>query len=466
MDESANTSENPTLLTARSVILVVTAIVVISIIWGCFKMLRPADSSGLASDSYGTRAHGYRGLYELLKEVKVSVNRQIAPPNPNADWKGTIALLGPDPDLVLFEPTYLKALLAWVEAGGRLVVAPREVSGEWNNTRAQSSGRDVPGERNILKLLEVAGTVSLEQQPATDTVAKERSESAGYRHWNRSRTGNNSGPTPMDLWNGWSNHVATPRDLQVDATGSLAELAVDVKTVAAPGDEFTTLKVGDIKPAGTLSYTDVNGDEQVLAAAVSRGRGEIVVLSDPDLLNNLLIARNDNSVLAARLLSPSGQPVDFDEYYHGLAVRGNPMFLLTRPGFATVAVALLLVVGVVAWRSAVYLGPPLPDVEKSRRDILEYVNAMGSFFARGSGHRRFLVHEVRDGVLRHICDELHLPPHTTNAQAIVTALARRNPQRASALGSILRDVDTQLAAAGEYPKSVFLSSVQRLAGCL
>jgi hypothetical protein len=30
----------------------------------------------------------------------------------------------------------------------------------------------------------------------------------------------------------------------------------------------------------------------------------------------------------------------------------------------------------------------------------------------------------------------------------------------------LRDVDTQLAAAGEYPKSVFLSSVQRLAGCL
>jgi hypothetical protein len=105
-------------------------------------------------------------------------------------------------------------------------------------------------------------------------------------------------------------------------------------------------------------------------------------------------------------------------------------------------------------------------VEKSRRDIQEYVSAMGSFFARGSGHRRFLVHEVRDGVLRHICDELHLPPHTTNAEAIVTALTRRNPQRGSALESILRDVDTQLAVAGEYPKSVFLSSVQRLAGCL
>jgi hypothetical protein len=140
--------------------------------------------------------------------------------------------------------------------------------------------------------------------------------------------------------------------------------------------------------------------------------------------------------------------------------------LLTRPGFAAVAAAIVLAIGVLAWRSAVFLGPPLGDVERSRRNIEEYVNAMGAFFSRGLGHRRFLIGEIRDGVLHELCEQLNLPSHTTDAGTISTALARRSPARADMLRKALAEIDSGLALPGEYPKSSFLSSMQRLAGCL
>jgi hypothetical protein len=140
--------------------------------------------------------------------------------------------------------------------------------------------------------------------------------------------------------------------------------------------------------------------------------------------------------------------------------------LLTRPGFAAVAAAIVLAIAVIAWRAAVFLGPPLADIERSRRNIEEYVNAMGAFFCRGPGHRRFLVTEVRDGVLHELSEQLNLPSHTTDAGTIAAALARRSPARAGMLRKALADIDSGLAHPGEYPKASFLSSMQRLAGCL
>ena len=77
-----------------------------------------------------------------------------------------------------------------------------------------------------------------------------------------------------------------------------------------------------------------------------------------------------------------------------------------------------------AWRSATFLGPPLTDTERPRRDIQEYVHAMGAFFCRGPGHRRFLVSEMREGVLHELCGQLGLPPHTTDIDTIAAVMER------------------------------------------
>ena len=50
----------------------------------------------------------------------------FAPPDARTALDETLVLLGPDPQIVGFEPSYLHKLLPWVEQGGRIVVAPRE----------------------------------------------------------------------------------------------------------------------------------------------------------------------------------------------------------------------------------------------------------------------------------------------------------------------------------------------------
>jgi hypothetical protein len=452
MVESANTYETRKLLTVRNIVLASAAVLTISLLWACFQMLRPNDSDGRARDSYGTRGDGFRGLFEILGELNVPAVRGLAPPHAGDDHSRTLAMLGPHPQLLMFEPKYLTSLLTWVEEGGRLVVAPARM----DHQAFGHADRDFLGEEDVLKLLGVGDSVLASMQLPSEAAMSERDS--------RRRNAWSGGNVVDDVWDAWTRTTPPPRELQVKATGSLATLAADVRRIAAPGDEFATLEAGTTKPAGTIYFKNEDGDECVVAAAIERGQGEIVVVSDPALLTNALIARNDNSVLAARLLSPRGQPVDFDEYYHGLAVRGNPFFLLTRPGFAAVAVGLLLVTGVVVWRAAVFLGPPLVDGQRSRRGIEEYVRAMGSFFSRGPGHRPFLLREIRDGVLRELCEQLHLPPHTTDVEKITAALKRRNPDRAAALQKTLADVDRVLDAG--CPKNMFLPSAQRLAGCL
>jgi hypothetical protein len=449
MPESANTlpARNP--LTARNAILLTVGILVITLIWACAKMLRPNDSGGMADDTFGTHGSGFRALYETLEELNVPITRRIAPPTPDSDAR-SIVLLGPDPRLVQFEPKYLLSLIAWVEQGGRLVVAPTHLV----DRSHRDDFDDIPGEPDILKLLALNDEVSLiEKHPPTDSYSRQHSRF------------DRSDDYVRGFREAWSYTPPPSNIVDVELSGSFPQLTPNVFKLALPGEQFGVLTPGKNKLAGTLR-TKSNDDELLLAALIKRGKGEIIVLSDPALLSNRLLANADNSVLAADLLAPRGGLVSFDEYYHGLAVRGNPLYLLTRPGFAAVAAAILLVIAMLAWRAAVFLGPPLADVHRSRRDIQEYIRAMAAFFTRGPGHRRFLAREVRDGVLHEICEQLNLPPHTANVEVIASALARRSPQKADVLRRTVADIDRELADSTEFPNSTYIPSIQKLAACL
>ena len=161
-----------------------------------------------------------------------------------------------------------------------------------------------------------------------------------------------------------------------------------------------SLKVGESVPDGTITFEGPGGGEQVLAAAYHRGKGEVVVVASPAIAENGLITRHDNSVLAVHLLAAPGRPVVFDEFYHGLTLRGNPLWLFTQRGYAATTLCLLALIGLWIWREAVFLGPPLAPETQSRRSIGEYVDAMARFLNRGGSSQAFLLREVRSGVLR------------------------------------------------------------------
>jgi hypothetical protein len=443
MTISDNTSETPNLLSARNVILAAAALLVLSVLGSCLSMLRPPDSGGYGRDSFGTRRGGFRALVDMLTEFGIPVARDLAPPQPGAADQHTLALLDPDPHLVDYGPKYIQGLAQWVEQGGRLVITPSS----WRQTFLGMMARndedhEAQDVREVLALDNAFNVVNAEDN-GTDYL---ETESESYVE---------SGE-------------AAPRVIQATGfSGSLGDLEPLVKQLAVPGDGFDTLEPkGEDTVAGTLTIKDSDGTEHVVAAAVARGKGEIIVLSDARLLSNALIAQGDNSVFAMHLLSPDGREVVFDEFYHGLAVRGNPLYLLTRPGFAAITLGLLASVGLWAWRSAVFLGPPLEQRPPSRRDIRQYVDAMGDFFARGSDHRRFVAREVRDGILHQLCEELKLPADTTNVETIVSALRRRNPQRAERVAALVAEVGRRLDDPSFFRRADFLTLMQRLAGSL
>jgi hypothetical protein len=252
----------------------------------------------------------------------------------------------------------------------------------------------------------------------------------------------------------------------VGASGQLKPLAAEVRNLSIPVDGIHSLKADADDLAGSVTARFGKDDERQVVVMVRKGAGEVVVVADPELLANRFIAEADNSVLAVGLLSPDGRPVVFDEFYHGLAVRGNPLYLFTRPGFAAVGLAVILIAGAWTWRQAIFLGPPLADARVRRRGIGEYIDAMASFFSRGRGSRRFVVREVRDGVLRQLCYQIKLPLHTADVGTIIAAVARRDPSRAARLERIIAEVDVVLEDRGEYPKSQFLPTVERLSACL
>jgi hypothetical protein len=467
MIESNNTSSSAILLSARNLILGAALVLVLSVIGSCVAMLRPNDSDGLGRDSFGVTAAGYRALMETLEQLHVPATRSLAPPEADDDDVGqTIVLLRPDPLLLGNAPRFLHALLEWVDRGGRFVVAPTDWDQHWaNQYRAQS--KDSSTEHDILKLIGVGDRIQLETwTPATACVdASESSTSPSNDNDTNGDNDEENGFWPGNVGDFWIDKLTPPAILPTVSEGSLGPLAGIVHQLAVPGNEFVRLAAKPTDVAGSVSVRD-GAETSMLVAALKRGRGEIIVISDPRLLANALLPKGDNSVLAAHLLAPAGESVVFDEFYHGLAVRGDPLYLLTRPGFAAVAVGLLVGVGVWTWRKAVFLGPPLPDVQPARRDIGHYIDAMGDFFGRGPGHRRFLVRETRDGVLQQLCQELKLPTDTTDVDTIATALRRRDPARADLLERAVRQVNTMLAERGDFSKSAYLPTMQQLASCL
>ena len=189
-------------------------------------------------------------------------------------------------------------------------------------------------------------------------------------------------------------------------------------------------------------------------------------MGDPRLLQNQFIARRDNAVLAAHLLAGSSRSLYFDEFYHGLTIRGNPMWLVTQPKYAMTTLLLLTVVALWAWRRAVFLGPALTDNTTSRRTLVEYVEAMARFFVRGHASHVFLLREVRSGVLWSLRHRLGLNPGQESVNDIVAALERKDPAAAVELRAAVQSVDNLLLHPKRLAGRDTVIAMQRISACL
>ncbi len=437
----------------RSLIILSVTVLVISLVGASLSLLRPPDSGGTGRDSYGTRGYGFRAIYEVLSELDVTINRHLAPPKPDLD-AATLALLAPDARLVDVNPTYLQSLDPWIRQGRRLVVAPVPYS---DILRSMVLRDDFDSEKSITSILGL-DDVELETRYSLPPEQRIQRRSVDWELDIESLT--------EEFLDAWSREIVPPRIVEVQLDGAFAPWRDFVQRLAIPGDIHHTLALNLDETAGTISYVDDEGNRDYLAAVYRRGEGEIVVVSEPEMFGNRLLPLEDNSVWAAHVLAANGGTVLLDEFYHGLSVRGNPLYLFTRPGYTGVALTLLLLVVIYSWREAVLIGPTLSDAKTQRRDIREYLEAMGQLYARGSRARAFLIRELRAGVLRSLCLEFSLPPETQDVQQIADVIARRDAPWGERVRETIQEVDTALQSRHHWTETQTINAMRRLTACL
>ena len=456
------------MLTARSVLIVAISLAVIALLGGLISLLQPPDQGGLGMDTYGTRALGYRAVFDTLTALDFDQRRELGPPNATELSNSTLVLWSPQHDLVQIEPVYLERLRQWLRNGGRIVVAPQA---KRDSEHDRSPPPDLVRPTTVLRELGLpeieTRTIDLPHDQS-NRPAPERDSQKKFRIAEEDR---DSDSIKSEFENYLFPTLFPTTTVKVSAHGGLVARAASVSQLEAP----SSLQVLDLdltKPDGKIAVElepQDSGTSQkppVLVAQFKVGAGEVVVVGDPALLDNRLFSQADNAVLAVGLLGEPTQTIVWDEFYHGLTVRGNPMFLLTRAHYGLLAGIVVALTAVWVWRRAIFLGPPLADLGEVHRTQAEYVKAMANFFHRGADSRAFMLAELRRGVLWSLRREFGSQRDRETLEDVAAAVARRDPSRAQRLLDATTEADLMLS----HPKAAkprdYLSAAKELLDCL
>ncbi|BBO34683.1 DUF4350 domain-containing protein [Lacipirellula parvula] len=438
------------MLSARNVIVGVILLLLLSLgsaIWMAFTNVPGQD--GWGADSRGVRAGGFRAAHDVLLSLGVAVDRQLIPSMTDAEHDSTFVIWAPMTTLVDMEPAHLTQLSRWVEQGGRLAVTrPAADRGLFAKARASANKnpKDVLTELGLPDVFFLETNV-LPQGEVTDLV----DEAAG-RPWRQ-------------IGKNWLQEKSTKvRYVQVKLHGSCREWD-GVNAICVPEKEAWSISYDEPQPVGRVTFVDKDDERRTLAAIFPVGKGEIAVMASPAIASNWLLGEADNSVLAFQLMTLGRSRVVFDEFYHGLTIRGNALWLFTQPGYAALALAILAVAGCWIWRSAVHLGPPIADRPVSRRSIAEYVEAMSRFMLRGRGSDRHLLSKLRSGTLWSLAESSGLPPDLDDVDRIAAAIARRDGKRSADFTRAIDQADRVLADAKANPAAI-LDAIRKVNACL
>jgi hypothetical protein len=110
------------------------------------------------------------------------------------------------------------------------------------------------------------------------------------------------------------------------------------------------------------------------------GRGELWVLSAPELLDNAHLAAADHLPLLTGLAG-RGRPVLFDESAHGVEDALGPFELVRRWGLGPSMVLAVAALALLVWRRRATLGPPAPW-EDRRTESVDLLDSLSLLYLR------------------------------------------------------------------------------------
>lgn len=475
------------MLRSRSVIAFVILVAVLSVLVILLHLVREPDGGGQRQDSYGVVPSGYRGMVDTLHALDIPVSRSLVPPPATLDpARTTLVLWEPIPSVLCTERNHLLRLHTWVERGGHLVVA---LPSEWNDVlfapeacscmegacgEAPSPPETDDGTPSSEVGSESHAASPEEAQPeeqAVDFMSFLNREGVSLSTWRPGSGTIRDGGSPEDAPEGISiPRLRVVRDpparpthsLPVQGKGRYAGIA---ERLRVPGGSLHALQLPASSPAERVWAESPAGAERILLARFPHGAGAVTVVAEPALIANAYLAGDDNALLLTRVLAGEGRAVVFDEFFHGLTVRGNPFWLLTRAPWGWCALVATLLLGVWLWREAVRLGGALEMPPASRRTVKEYLDAMAWLFVR-SGKRRFLLQQILRGALWEYGQRLNLPPTQATTGDIDGVLRRRNPEAADRFLTAARNIETLLQGQEALQAEAFRNAAKEMVACL
>ena len=156
-------------------------------------------------------------------------------------------------------------------------------------------------------------------------------------------------------------------------------------TVAAPAAEVGG--VTEVRASGSGAWADpasglpvLAGDGSVVATVETAGAGRVVMLADPTLLHNELLASADNAAFGLQAAGEEGRPVLFAESVHGYTAAGGLAAVPDRWLWALTGLFLATLVYMVARGRR--LGPPEDAARPLPPPRRDYADALGGIHAR------------------------------------------------------------------------------------
>lgn len=332
----------------------------------------PDESEMLPNrSSYNSGPTGTRALYDLLNEAGYRVMRWRESPQillSQAKTKvATFVVVGRT--ILPVDEEEAKALLRWVEQGGRLVLIDR-----------RPDSKLLPKSGNWHTVMEVLGYPTREVDPSN---AAEMTRGVASLH-----------PLQPTLLTQNVEAVKPSRFASVIKL-EYTEAKTIVKTIGhdSGSPEPTSfdedepppprVKPGAVSEAAPAPVVHLGEPEGAILVDFPHGAGRIMVLSDPYIIANGGIALADNLQLALNTLGVSHGLVAFDEFHQGRGATHNALatYFAGTPILA-ICGQLILVVLIILWTRGRRFGRPLPLPQVDRRSTLEFVASMAELQQR------------------------------------------------------------------------------------
>ncbi|MCA1566869.1 MAG: DUF4350 domain-containing protein [Acidobacteria bacterium] len=455
------------------------------------------DRSTLNAGPSGTRA-----LYEFLEESGRRVMRWREPPAalaraPEGARPSTFVVVGRT--RVEFKPEEVRSLLEWVEAGGHLVVIDRTphaslMEGDVWRVSAQVVSlpqRDVRADdtevlttgapqlapvQPTLLTRDVASVAPSRYASRLVASRKGEDESAGVQTEGIAPPATSTPAAGEDGSDTAQENAGEDDDATDSGAGANDEVATgesetppapsetpDTRTTpdaappsAAPPPPPADASAGDETEAGAQSSAPIShlSDERgALLLDFTRGRGRVIVLSDPFIVANRGINRADNLQLAANIVAGAKGDglIAFDEFHQGRGTTRNRFaaYFAGTPVLAMCAQLFLLAAAVV-WTRGRRFARPLPAPRVDRRSKLEFVASMAELQQRARAFDLAIENvygRTRRALARYGGTDVSAP-----RAAIAAAVAARSGRSRDEIESLMRECEDAINGAPVTPR--------------